>query len=49
MRTQDPQAFYEYALLDAVDRPYAVFRYHICTEGEQSYWQAVVQLGFCRD
>ncbi|GAB7339615.1 hypothetical protein MBLNU457_6211t1 [Dothideomycetes sp. NU457] len=27
----DPQHYYEYALIDAKDEPYAVIRYHVCT------------------
>jgi len=29
--TTDPQRYYEYALIDAKDEPYAVMSYHICT------------------
>lgn len=31
VKGRDPQRFYKYALIDAVDRPYVTFKYRICT------------------
>lgn len=35
-KIQHPQRYYQYALLDAVDLPFVIFKYHLRTMGEFS-------------
>ena len=34
VRRSDPKRKYTYALLDPVDEPYAIFRYHLLSTGK---------------